>query len=270
MTGRGIDQILPHPCDPALHEGYVQSAMDYVQLAETANGPIPRGVDPAYIWGAALDELARMAPDARIVNLETSITRSEDYAPKGINYRMSPDNAGCLKAAAIDCCALGNNHILDCGRQGLLDTLATLERLPIATAGAGKNLAQAAAPATLDIPGSGRVLVFSFGSSTSGIPRNWAATGQHAGVNLLTELSEKTASRIAHDSRPRAARMTWSLFRCTGGRTGATKSRTHNGALPMRLSTEPMFRSSTAILRIIGRPSRPTAIGLSSMAAAIS
>ena len=26
MTGRGIDQILASPCDPALHEGYLESA----------------------------------------------------------------------------------------------------------------------------------------------------------------------------------------------------------------------------------------------------
>ena len=56
--------------------------MDYVHLAEAANGPIPRDVGPSYVWGAALDELNRMRPDARIINLETSITRSEDYAPK--------------------------------------------------------------------------------------------------------------------------------------------------------------------------------------------
>ena len=122
MTGRGIDQVLAGPCEPVLHESYVQSAMDYVHLAEAANGPIPRHVDPSYIWGAALDEFKRMRPDARIINLETSITRSEDYARKGINYRMSPKNADCLKAAAIDCCVLGNNHILDWGRRGLLDT----------------------------------------------------------------------------------------------------------------------------------------------------
>ena len=124
MTGRGIDQVLPHPSSPVLHEDYVQSAMDYVQLAEAANGPIPRRVNPAYIWGVALDEFNRMRPDARIINLETSITHSDDYAPKGINYRMSPENADCLKAAAIDCCVLGNNHVLDFGRRGLLDTLA--------------------------------------------------------------------------------------------------------------------------------------------------
>ena len=103
MTGRGIDQVLAQPCDPVLHESYVQSAMDYVHLAEAVNGPIPRGVDPSYIWGAALGEFERMRPDARIINLETSITRSEDYARKGINYRMSPENADRLKAA-IDCC----------------------------------------------------------------------------------------------------------------------------------------------------------------------
>ena len=136
MTGRGIDQVMAQPCDPGLHESYVQSAMDYVRLAEAANGPIPGGVDPSYIWGAALGEFERMRPDARIINLETSITRSEDYARKGINYRMSPENADCLKAAAIDCCMLGNNHVLDWGRRGLLDTLATLEHLPIKTSGA--------------------------------------------------------------------------------------------------------------------------------------
>ena len=74
MTGRGIDQVLAHPCDPKLHEDYVASANDYVGLAEQANGPIPRHAEPSYVWGAALDELKRMQPDARIINLETAIT----------------------------------------------------------------------------------------------------------------------------------------------------------------------------------------------------
>ncbi len=56
MTGRGIDQILPEPCGPVLYEDYVRSALGYLQLAERANGPIPRPVDFDYIWGAALDE----------------------------------------------------------------------------------------------------------------------------------------------------------------------------------------------------------------------
>ena len=197
MPGRGIDQILPHPCDPILYEHYVQSATDYVRLAEEANGPIPRRVGPSYVWGAALDELKRMQPDRRIINLETSVTRSDNWAAKGINYRMSPENANCLKAAAIDCCVLANNHVIDWGREGLLDTLSTLERLEIKTTGAGRNLDEAGAPAALDIAGKTRVLVFSFAAVTSGTPRSWAATRERPGVNLLTDLSEASASRIA-------------------------------------------------------------------------
>ena len=57
MVGRGIDQILPHPGDPAIHESYLKSAGGYVELAERASGPIPRPADWAYIWGDALGEL---------------------------------------------------------------------------------------------------------------------------------------------------------------------------------------------------------------------
>jgi poly-gamma-glutamate capsule biosynthesis protein CapA/YwtB (metallophosphatase superfamily) len=113
MTGRGIDQILPHPCSPDLHEAYLRSAIDYIRLAEKASRPIPRNVDSSYIWGTAVEELTHAGPHARIINLETCITRSEDYFPKGINYRMSPENADCLAAAAVDCCVLANNHIID-------------------------------------------------------------------------------------------------------------------------------------------------------------
>ena len=49
MTGRGIDQVLPHPVNPVLYEPYVRDAREYVQLAETANGPIPRPVAYAYM-----------------------------------------------------------------------------------------------------------------------------------------------------------------------------------------------------------------------------
>ncbi|HEV2459949.1 MAG TPA: CapA family protein, partial [Ktedonobacterales bacterium] len=69
MTGRGIDQILPHPNAPGLHEPYAQSARDYVRLAEAKSGPIARPVDFAAIWGDALAELERRRPDVRIINL---------------------------------------------------------------------------------------------------------------------------------------------------------------------------------------------------------
>ncbi len=197
MTGRGIDQILRYPCAPRLHEDYANSALQYVGLAEQKNGPIPRHVEPAYVWGAALEEFDRAKPQLRIVNLETSITRSDDYVPKGINYRMSPENADCLQAAGIDCCVLANNHVLDWGDKGLLETISTLERLRIAYAGAGRNIAEASAPAIFDVNGTARILVIAAASATSGTPAAWAARAEQAGVHLLKDLSDAAADRIA-------------------------------------------------------------------------
>jgi len=202
MTGRGVDQILPDPCAPALHESFMKSAIGYVRLAEEANGAIPRPVDFGYIWGAALEEWRRAGPHARIVNLETSITRSEDFLPKGINYRMSPENAACLAFAGIDCCALANNHVLDWGPAGLLDTLDALSRIGVKAAGAGRNRAEAMAPAILEIPGEGRALVLSMAFVTSGVPDDWAAKADAPGVNLLPSLDEDVASAIARRLAP--------------------------------------------------------------------
>jgi poly-gamma-glutamate capsule biosynthesis protein CapA/YwtB (metallophosphatase superfamily) len=197
MTGRGIDQVMPHPSPPGLAEPYVTSASDYVRLAERRNGAIPRPVEFAYPWGDALAELTRLRPDVRIVNLETSITTSGDPEPKGINYRMNPANVPCLTAAGIDCCVLANNHVLDWGRRGLLETLETLDRVGIKHAGAARDIAAAEAPASLEVPSKGRVLVFAFGAESSGIPRAWAAGKNTPGVNLLTDLSRRTIERIA-------------------------------------------------------------------------
>ncbi len=59
MTGRGIDQVLPHPGDPRIYESYMKSATGYVEIAESDFGPIPRPVSFEYIWGDALAELER-------------------------------------------------------------------------------------------------------------------------------------------------------------------------------------------------------------------
>lgn len=131
MTGRGVDQVLPHPSPPHLYEPYMRSALDYVALAEKANGPIPRPVDPDYVWGTALQILADVSPHARVINLETSVTTSDTAETKGINYRTHPDHVAVLTAARIDCCVLANNHVLDWGQTGLLETLDTLARADI-------------------------------------------------------------------------------------------------------------------------------------------
>ncbi|WP_395408426.1 CapA family protein [Pseudoduganella sp. UC29_106] len=202
MTGRGIDQILLHPGKPGLFEPWVRSALEYVQLAEAASGPIRRPVDFVYVWGDARNTLQRVAPDLRIINLETAVTTSEHAWPhKGIHYRMHPDNVPCLTAVGINCCALANNHVMDWGYQGLKETLDRLHQAGIATAGAGLNADEAAAPAVLDVPGKGRVLVFACATEDSGVPPEWSAGPARPGVNFLPDLTAHSLGTIARQVR---------------------------------------------------------------------
>ena len=201
MTGRGIDQILPHPADPRIFESYLKSARDYVALSEQRFGSLSLPVDFAYPWGDALAELERQAPDFRIVNLETAVTgRGEPWPGKGIQYRMHPDNLPCLTAAKPDCCVLANNHVLDWGHEGFADTLASLNKAGLTIAGAGQNAAAASRPALLERNGK-KVGVFAWGMDCSGVPEDWAAGVNRAGVNFLEDLSDGSLKKIADSVR---------------------------------------------------------------------
>jgi len=87
--------------------------------------------------------------------------------------------------------------VLDWGHDGLLETLTTLQRAGIHSAGAGRDAAEASAPAEISLMGGARVLIYGFAATTSGVPRDWAADIDRPGVNLLADLSVGTAMRLA-------------------------------------------------------------------------
>ncbi|MEU0202474.1 MULTISPECIES: CapA family protein [unclassified Streptomyces] len=202
MLGRGVDQILAHPGDPALREAYVVDARTYVRLAEAAHGPVPAPVPPSWPWGEALRVLAEADPDARIVNLETSVTRGDTFDPdKEIHYRMHPADLPALAVARPDVTVLANNHVLDFGRPGLLETLDALARAGLRTAGAGRDAERAYAPAVVPLAGGRRLLVFALGARSSGIPSGWAATAHRPGVAYLPDLSAAAADAVVRRVR---------------------------------------------------------------------
>ena len=202
MLGRGVDQILPHPGNPTLYERQVGDARVYVDLAIRANGSIPQPVDWLWPWGDAVELVEQDGCDARIINLETSITTSDDYVPgKAVHYRMNPANAQAVAAIQPDVCVLANNHVLDFGRRGLLETLDVLAAADLPTAGAGRSLGEAQSP-TIIIPKAGRrILIFAFGSPSSGIPTDWAATDISPGVHVIPVLSEAAADELSSQVR---------------------------------------------------------------------
>jgi poly-gamma-glutamate capsule biosynthesis protein CapA/YwtB (metallophosphatase superfamily) len=202
MIGRGIDQIQARSVDPRLFEPSIVSAAEYVGLAEATHGPIPRSVAPSYVWGEALDEIDALRPDARIVNLETAVTTSPSAWPgKDIHYRTHPDNVAILRAARIDCCVLANNHVLDWGYAGLLETLDALHDNGVVTAGAGPDRLAAREPAVIRVA-AGRVIVVGLGSTTSGIPEGWGATEDRPGVDVIADDGNSVAEHLAAQLMP--------------------------------------------------------------------
>ncbi len=199
MLGRGVDQILPHPGDPALREPYVHDARRYVELAELANGPISRPVDWWWPWGDAAEILEELAPDVRLINLETTVTAGGEFADrKGIHYRLHPDNLPALTAIRPDVCALANNHILDFGRRGLADTCDALAAAGIHGAGAGPDLAAAQRFAVITPHGNQRVIIGSVCMKSCGVPESWAAHTDQPGVWLIRDpVTRSSADDVA-------------------------------------------------------------------------
>ncbi|WP_163998504.1 CapA family protein [Pyxidicoccus caerfyrddinensis] len=93
------------------------------------------------------------AADLFAVNLECPFTEGGEKLPKNFNFRARPELVGALLAGGVDVVSLANNHMMDYGPQGLVDTLVTLETARIPYFGAGRNLAEARRPAILTVGG---------------------------------------------------------------------------------------------------------------------
>jgi poly-gamma-glutamate synthesis protein (capsule biosynthesis protein) len=198
MLGRGVDQLLPHPGVPELREPWVRDARRYVELAEWAHGSVPRPCGYDWVWGEVAGLLDELGPEVRLVNLETAITADGCFAPgKGIHYRMQPGNLPALTAFGPDVCALSNNHALDFGIGGLMDTLDALAGAGIRAVGAGADLAAAQQPAAVPLPDGRRVLIVSVSTRSSGVPPDWAAATGRPGVWRLDHPSVRHADEIA-------------------------------------------------------------------------
>lgn len=180
MLGRGIDQLFMHKNNPILYESYMTDARDYVPNSIDLNNPKPYD----YIWGDLLSNNDFNKSDLRIINLETSVTTSDDYQNKPVLYRMNPLNIEAIKVANISYCNMANNHVLDWGERGLMETIYTLTKKGINFGGIGMNIDTASAPKIMEING-GRVLIFSYGDVDSGIPYDWTATKTKPGVNVI-------------------------------------------------------------------------------------
>ncbi len=136
---------------------------------------------PVYPWGDTLPLFQQV--DVRVCNLECAISdRGEPWSitPKTFHFRSDSKNVAVLKAASIDAVSLANNHALDFGYEGLLDTLDILRAANIQYAGAGKNIAEASEAAIWEAKGKKLGLI----ALTDNEP-GWEATEDRPGILYL-------------------------------------------------------------------------------------
>jgi len=88
--------------------------------------------------------------DLVFANLESSITeRGKPVTNKAWVFRTSYFCASYLPSIGFDVVSLSNNHILDYGKDGLIDTIDFLKKNNIAFCGAGMNESEARKPAVV-------------------------------------------------------------------------------------------------------------------------
>lgn len=92
--------------------------------------------------------------DLCVVNLETPLTHSDTpIAKSGPHLRAEPGCAFGIRAGGFTVATLANNHILDMGERGLIDTLQACHAAGLNTVGAGRDLAEAARPLVVRLNG---------------------------------------------------------------------------------------------------------------------
>ncbi len=136
--------------------------------------------------------------DFVFANLETAITEGRVIKPGEMNFRADPNTVDGLKDAGITVVSLANNHVPNFGRKGILDTIAFLDAVEIAHAGAGKDEAAAIAPAIIERGGI-RFAFLAF-NDTDVVPDSYGAAPKRAGTMLMD--TKKLATAIA-DARTR-------------------------------------------------------------------
>lgn len=157
--------------------GVVLDAVGDIMLGRTVGRTITEH-GPRYPFAAVAPLLE--GSDLRAGNLELPLTERGIRARKDYTFRAPPAVTEGLVAAGFDLLTLANNHTLDYGPEGLLDTLTALERAGIARPGAGTNAAEAHEPAILTANGL-RLAVLSYVNTPNDGRTGWVAESMKAG-----------------------------------------------------------------------------------------
>ncbi|RSK26769.1 CapA family protein [Bacillus sp. HMF5848] len=112
-----------------------------------------------YPWQQAKNHLVHS--DITMLNLETPVTTICEPASKKYSYQSHPDLLKGMKFAGVDIVTVANNHALDCGEVGLIETIKHLRKAGILYVGGGEDMVEAYSAREIDVRGQ-RVSIVGF------------------------------------------------------------------------------------------------------------
>lgn len=114
------------------------------------------GYDAKGIDGVISEELLTelTSADILMVNQEFPFGETgEPVANKQYTFQCSPSYVTALKEMGVDVVSLANNHVLDYGKESLLETFATLDNAGILYGGAGETVERAEEVQVIEVNG---------------------------------------------------------------------------------------------------------------------
>ena len=122
------------------------------------------------------------AADLAMVNLETAITERGTPQPKEFTFRAPATAFAAGQSAGVDVVSMANNHGVDYGPIGLVDSLAAIQQTKFPVVGIGANAAQAYAPYRTTIRGERISIIGATQVLDDALIPAWTATDTHPGL----------------------------------------------------------------------------------------
>ncbi|GIH07534.1 hypothetical protein Rhe02_56010 [Rhizocola hellebori] len=133
------------------------------------------------------------AADFAMVNLETAITERGTEEPKRYHFRAPTTAYAAIQAAGIDLVTVANNHALDYGQVGLLDTIDSAAAAKMPIVGAGRTADEAYAPHLTTVRGV-KLAVIGL-SQVWELSPTWKATDTRPGIAMAFD-TERSAAAV--------------------------------------------------------------------------
>jgi len=164
-----------------------------IMLSRVVAEKIKKNNNPEYPFLKIGDELK--TADIVFGNLETSLTPGREIGPEEMVFRAAPEMAFVLKKFGFLVLSLANNHTMNFGQAGLLDTMLNLSEVGVHYIGAGRNSFEAYWPRFIAKNG----LLFAFLAYTDNdvAPASYFASTSTAGVAYMDKEKMQRAVKIA-------------------------------------------------------------------------